>query len=202
MKQKLATLAAFVLAASPALAADTYNVDKVHSSALFTIRHLMSKVTGKFTDLSGTIQIDRAKPEASSVEFAIKTSSIDTSNTQRDEHLRSGDFFDAAANPEITFKSTKVKSTGKDTYSVTGTLTLRGVSKEVTLPVTVLGEGKDPMGNEKIGFEVETTLNRKDYNIVWNRALDTGGYVLGDDVKVAITLEVAKKKEAPAPAAK
>jgi polyisoprenoid-binding protein YceI len=198
MKQKLATLAAFVLAASPALAADTYTVDKVHSSALFTVRHLMSKVTGKFTDLSGSIQIDHAKPETSSVEFAIKTSSIDTSEARRDEHLRSGDFFDATANPEITFKSTKVKSTGKDSYAVTGTLTLHGVSKEVTLPVTVLGEGKDPMGNEKIGFEVETTLNRKDYNMVWNRALDAGGYVLGDDVKVTITLEAAKKKEAPA----
>ena len=198
MKQKLATLAALVLAASPALAADTYTVDKVHSTALFTVRHLMSKVTGKFTDLSGSIQIDHAKPETSSVEFAIKTASVDTSNSQRDEHLRSADFFDAAANPEITFKSTKVKSTSKDSYAVTGTLTLRGVSKEVTLPVTVLGEGKDPMGNEKIGFEVETSLNRKDYNIVWNKALDTGGYVLGDDVKVTVTLEVAKKKEAPA----
>lgn len=199
MKQKLATLAAFVLAASPALAADTYTVDKVHSTALFTVRHLMSKVTGKFTDLSGTIQIDHAKPETSTVEFAIKTASVDTSNSQRDDHLRSPDFFDATANPEITFKSTKVKSTGKDTYAVTGTLTLRGVAKEVTLPVTVLGEGKDPMGNEKIGFEVETTLNRKDYNIIWNKTLDAGGYMLGDDVTVAVNLEAVKKKaDAPA----
>ena len=125
MKGKLSLLAALALAASPVYATDTYDVDKVHSNAQFTIRHLMSKVTGKFTDVEGTVLIDRARPEASSVEFKIKTASINTAEQKRDEHLRSPDFFDAATYPEITFKSTKIKATGKDTYQVTGTLTMR-----------------------------------------------------------------------------
>jgi len=194
----LSVLAALMLAAAPLFAAETYTVDKVHSNAQFTIRHLMSKVTGKFTDVEGVVQVDRAKPEASVVEFKIKTASIDTANKQRDDDLRSANFFDVASHPEITFKSTKVKPTGKDSYQVTGTLTMRGVAKEITLPVTVLGEMKDPWGNERIGFEVETTLNRKDYNILWNKTLDSGGYLLGDDVKVTIALEAIKKKEAAA----
>jgi polyisoprenoid-binding protein YceI len=192
-------LLALVLTARPALAAETYTVDKAHSDAVFTIRHLMSKVTGRFTDLNGTISIDRAKPEASSVEFKIQAASIDTHEPDRDKHLRSADFFDAEKNPEITFKSKAIKPTGKDTYDVTGTLTIRGVSKEITLPVSVLGEMKDPRGQEKIGFETTTTLNRKDYGVSWNRALDAGGYILGDDVKITITLEAGKQA---APAAK
>jgi polyisoprenoid-binding protein YceI len=201
MKAKLPLLAALALAASPVFAVDTYVVDKSHSNAQFTIRHLMSKVTGKFTDVEGLVQVDRAKPEASSVEFKIKTASINTAEAKRDEHLRSPDFFDAEKYPEITFKSTTMKATGKDAYQVAGTLTMRGVSKEVTLPVTVLGEMKDPWGNDRAGFEVLTTLNRKDYNIIWNKTLDAGGYMLGDDVTVAVTLEAVKKKDtASAPA--
>jgi len=185
------------LVASPLLAADTYVVDNNHSIVVFTVRHLVSKVTGRFGDLNGTINIDRAKPEASSVEFKIQTASIDTNQPDRDKHLRSADFFDAEKNPEITFKSKSIKPTGKDTYDVTGTLTLRGVSKEITLPVSVLGEGKDPRGQEKIGFETSTTINRKDYGVNWNRALDAGGYILGDDVKVTITLEAGKQPPPP-----
>src|SRR5215468_7711818 len=187
MKVRSAVLA-LVLTASPVLAAENYTVDKVHSEAVFTIRHLMSKVTGRFGDLSGAISIDRAKPEASSVEFKIQTASIDTNQPDRDKHLRSADFFDAEKNPEITFKSKAIKATGKDTYDVTGTLTIRGVSKDVTLPVSVLGEMKDPRGQERMGFETTTTINRKDYGVSWNRALDAGGYLLGDDVKITITL--------------
>ncbi len=125
----LSVLAALMLAAAPLFAAETYTVDKVHSNAQFTIRHLMSKVTGKFTDVEGAVEVDRAKPEASVVEFKIKTASIDTANKQRDDDLRSANFFDVASHPEITFKSTKVKPTGKDSYQVTGTLTMRGVAK-------------------------------------------------------------------------
>jgi polyisoprenoid-binding protein YceI len=192
---RLSVPAALILAATPLFAAETYTVDKVHSNAQFTIRHLMSKVTGKFTEVEGAVQVDRTKPEASAVEFKIKTASIDTANKQRDDHLRSPDFFDAANNPEITFKSSKMKATGKDSYQVTGTLTIRGVSKEITVPVSVLGEMKDPWGNERVGFEIQTTLNRKDYNILWNKTLDAGGYLLGDDVAVNLTLEAVKKKE-------
>ena len=131
---------------------------------------------------------------ASSVEFHIKAASIDTGNqADRDKHLRTADFFDVEKYPEITFKSESIKATGKDKYDVTGTLTLHGVSKKVTLPVTYLGQAKDPWGNTRAGFETETTLNRKDYGIVWNKALDSGGVLLGDDVKVDIDLETVKK---------
>jgi polyisoprenoid-binding protein YceI len=195
MRVRPALLAALV-AASPTLArTETYVVDKTHSDAIFTIRHLMSRVTGRFNDVSGTISVDRDKPEGSSVEFTIQTASINTNDEGRDKHLRSADFFDAEKNPQITFKSTKMKSTGKDTYDVTGQFTMRGVTKEITLPVAVLGEMKDGRGTPKIGFETSTTLNRKDYGVSWNRALDAGGYVLADDVKVTITLEAALKKE-------
>jgi polyisoprenoid-binding protein YceI len=194
MRVRPALLAALV-AATPAFAAETYVVDKSHSDAIFTIRHLMSRVTGRFDDIAGTINIDRAKPESSTVEFTIQATSIDTNDEGRDKHLRSADFFDVEKNPVISFKSTKMKATGKDTYDVTGQFTMRGVTKEITLPVTVLGEMKDGRGTPKIGFETTTTLNRKDYGVNWNRALDAGGYILADDVKVTITLEAGLKKD-------
>src|SRR5262249_3020100 len=130
------------------------------------------------------------------VEFTIKAASIDTSNENRDKDLRSANFFDVEKFPEITFKSSKVKSAGKDRYDVTGTLNLHGVAKEVTLPVQFLGYGKDPWGNDRAGFSTDVTLNRKDFGIVWNKNLDSGGLLLGDEVWVSINLETAKKKEA------
>ena len=181
-------------AAAPAAAtaAETWTVDRVHSDASFQIRHLVSKVRGRFTDFEGTLKIDRARPEASSVELKIKTASIDTANQRRDDHLRSADFFDAANNPEITFKSSKVVSRGADKYDVTGTFTMRGVAREITVPVTFLGFGNDGRGTEKAGFETTTALNRKDFGIVWNKALDTGGAVLGDEVQVTFNIEANK----------
>jgi len=181
-------------AASPLLAADTYAIDKNHSDVSFQIRHFASKVRGRFTDFTGTIQADTAKPETSSVEFAIKTSSVDTGNADRDNHLRTADFFDAAKYPDITFKSTKITPTGKDTFDVTGTLTMRGVAKTITIPVAYLGSAKDPGGNERASFELATKLNRKDYGINWNKALEAGGFMLSDDVDVTIALETVKKK--------
>jgi polyisoprenoid-binding protein YceI len=189
-----AFLAAAVLAASPVLAADVYTVDKVHSEALFTVKHMMSRVTGRFNDFTGTINVDPANPAASSVEFTINASSIDTDNADRDKHLKSPDFFDVEKTPTITFKSSKVTPAGNNKYNVDGPLTIHGVSKQVTLPVEFLGFGKDPWGNDRAGFAIETTLNRKDFGILWNKALDQGGYVLGDDVKVVINLETIKKK--------
>jgi polyisoprenoid-binding protein YceI len=195
--------AALFVAAAPALtvpaaAADTYGIDKAHSEVVFSIKHLVSKVSGKFQDFEGKIAIDRAKPEASTAEFTIKATSINTGETRRDDHLRSPDFFDVAKNPEITFKSSKVTAKSKDAFEVAGELTMRGVTKPVVLAVSFLGDIKDPMGNEKAGFEVTTTLNRKDFGIVWNRALDQGGFVLGDDVKVTINLQAVKPKQAAA----
>jgi polyisoprenoid-binding protein YceI len=176
-------------------AVESYVIDKNHSDASFQVRHFASKVRGRFADFGGTIQADPAKPEASSVEFTIKTASIDTNQPDRDKHLRSADFFDADKFPEITFKSTRITPAGKDKYDVTGTLTLHGVSKEVTLPVTFLGTMKDPRGNEIASFELETKLNRKDFGMTWNRALDNGGFMLSDDVDVQISLET--RKQAP-----
>ncbi|HEY2797037.1 MAG TPA: YceI family protein [Thermoanaerobaculia bacterium] len=193
----LALAAAFILSAAsaaPVFAADTYTIDKNHSDVSFTIRHFASKVRGRFTDFSGAIQADPSKPEGSSVAFSIKTGSIDTNNADRDNHLRSPDFFDAAKNPEITFKSSKMVPKGKDQYDVTGTLTMRGISKEVTIPVVYLGSAKDPGGNDRASFELSTKLNRKDYGINWNKALDGGGFMLSDDVDVTISLETVKKK--------
>jgi polyisoprenoid-binding protein YceI len=184
----------------PAAAADTYAVDKTHSEVLFSVKHLVSRVSGQFQDFAGTILIDRAKPEASSAEFTIKATSISTKETRRDDHLRSPDFFDVAKFPEITFKSTKVTPKEKDAFEVTGDLTMHGVTKPVVLAVGFLGDIKDQMGNDKAGFEATTTLNRKDFGILWNKALDQGGYVLGDDVKIVINLEAAKPKAAPAAA--
>ena len=184
--------------ASPALAADTYTFDKAHTTVGFQVRHIVTNVGGKFQDFAGTIQVDRAKPESSSVEFTIQAASINTNEPKRDEHLKSPDFFDVAKNPTITFKSTSVKATGKDAFEVTGNLTMRGVTKQVTLPVTLLGEAKDPWGNDKIGFETSTTLNRKDYGINWNKALDNGGLLVADEVKVQISVEANKVKAQPA----
>lgn len=185
----IAAIIAVPLAAqAPASAVETWAVDKVHSSATFKIRHIMANVTGQFRDFAGTIQVDRANPANSSVEFTIQTASIDTGNEGRDKHLRSADFFDAEKYPTITFKSTSVKPKSATEFDVTGDFTMHGVTKRITLPVTHLG-----FGTKKGGFEIETTLNRKDFGIEWNRALDEGGVVLGDDVKVVINLEVNRK---------
>jgi polyisoprenoid-binding protein YceI len=195
MNRTLAMVAlASGLAASPVVA-DTFVIDPVHSDASFQVRHFVSNVRGRFTDFQGTIVGDAAKPEAATVEFTVKAASIDTAQPNRDKHLRSADFFDAEKFPEITFKSTKIKAVGKDKYEVIGPLTMRGVTRPVTLLVTNLGSvgtGKDA----KLGFEATTTVNRKDFGIVWNKALDTGGYMLGDAVIVDINIEAGRKKEA------
>jgi polyisoprenoid-binding protein YceI len=189
-------LAAMPLVAQTPAVAEQWGVDKNHSTATFKVRHMMANVVGQFRDFTGDIHIDRANPEKSKVEFTIETTSIDTGNANRDEHLRSPDFFDVAKFPTITFKSTAVKAKSKNDFDVTGDLTMHGVTKSVTLPVTFLGFGKTARG-EKAGFEIETTLNRKDYGVVWNRTLDEGGFLLGDDVKISINLEVDRKAAAP-----
>src|SRR6185369_14826181 len=192
-RPRVAFVLAAAIAASASLSAETYVIDKNHSDASFQIRHFASKVRGRFADFEGTIQADPAKPESSSVTFTIKTASIDTNQPDRDKHLRSTDIFDAEKFPEITFKSSKMTPAGKDKYDVTGTLTMHGVSKEVTLPVTFLGTMKDPRGNEIASFELATKLNRKDFGINWNKALDAGGFMLSDDVDVQIALETKKQ---------
>ena len=197
-RSRILALLALSIAAAAVLSAETYTIDKNHSDASFQIRHFASKVRGRFSDFEGTIQADPAKPEASSVVFTIKTASIDTNQPDRDKHLRTADFFDVEKFPEITFKSSKFTPAGKDKYNVTGTLTMHGVSKEVTLPVTFLGSMKDPRGNEVASFEIETKLNRKDFGINWNKTLDNGGVMLSDDVDISISLETKKQANAAA----
>jgi polyisoprenoid-binding protein YceI len=180
----LAAGALFAALAAPAFA-DVYAVDPGHSEVSFQVRHLVSQVRGRFNQFSGTVNLNPQKMADSSVEFSVKAASIDTALPDRDKHLRSPDFFDVEKQPEITFKSTSIKATGKDTYAVTGNFTF-------------LGAAKDPWGNEKAGFETATTINRKDYGMVWNAALDNGGVILGDEVKIEINLEAQKAKPAPA----
>jgi polyisoprenoid-binding protein YceI len=194
MIRRAVALAA-VLAAAP-LGAETFVIDEGHSEVGFQIRHMMTKVRGRFTDFEGRIEADRAKPQASAVELTIRATSIDTANANRDKDLRGADFFDVEKYPTITFKSTRITPKGKDAYDVTGTLTMRGVAKEITLPVSFLGFMKNQRGTDTAGFETAVTLNRKDFGITWNRTLDAGGVLLGDEVNVSISLET--RKEAPA----
>jgi polyisoprenoid-binding protein YceI len=182
-----------VLGFGSAAAEGTYVIDTVHSNVGFKVRHLVSKVSGEFTDFSGMIVADFEKLDASSVEFTVKTASIDTGNEKRDDHLRSADFFDVEKFPEITFKSSKITKIDDDSFAVAGTLTMHGVSREITITVDFLGE-MTAMGGTRAGYELTTTLNRKDYGVSWNRALDAGGFVLGDDVEVNIALEVVKQE--------
>ena len=196
MNRKLfAAVALTALAALP-LAAETYTVDPGHSGVSFSVRHMVTNVQGRFNDFTGKVNMDPKNLPGSSVEFHVKTASIDTGVPDRDKHLRSADFFDAEKYPEIVFKSESIAPAGKDKYNVTGTLTMHGVSKKVTLPVSFLGQAKDPWGGTRAGFETSTTINRKDYGIVWNKAVDNGGVLLGDDVKVDINIEA--KVDAPA----
>ena len=173
-------------------AQNLYTIDPNHSSVGFKVRHLVSKVGGEFTEFEGTINADFSNLDVSGVQFSIHASSLDTRNEDRDGHLRSPDFFDVEKFPEITFTSNKVTKIDSDSFAVAGTLKMHGVSKPITLTVDYLGE-MNAMGGTRAGYELSTTLDRKDWGISWNRALDTGGFVLGDDVEVMINLEVVKQ---------
>ena len=193
--RKTLTLGAlvFALSAGTIAAQSTYGIDTVHSSVGFKVRHLVSNVTGEFTEFDGTITADFQKLDNSSVEFVIQTASIDTRNEKRDGHLRSADFFDAEKYPEITFTSSKITKIDSDSYAVAGILSMHGVNNPVVLTVDFLGE-MTAMGGTRAGFEVSTTINRQDFGVSWNRTLDQGGFVLGDDVEVTINLEAVKQE--------
>lgn len=189
----IAAVAVLGFAGTPAhAAAATFVVDPNHSDVSFRIRHLMSPVRGRFTKFEATVIKDDANPSASSVTFTIDSASIDTGVADRDKHLRSEDFFAVDQHPKITFKSSKVEKVSDSAYKVTGELKMRGVTKVITLDVTLDGEMKDPGGNLRVGFSTSTTLDRKEFGINWNRALDTGGFLLADEVKAEISLELKK----------
>ncbi len=166
-----------------------FQVDLAHSEATFRVRHLVTRVRGQFDDFSARIELDVDEPTRSSVEMVIKTASVQTFNEERDQHLRSTDFFDAETYPEIRFVSDSIEHVKDDLYNVHGDLTIRGVTRTVELPVHYMGTTKDPWGNFKAGFETEITIDRTDFGMRFNAPLDTGGFLLGDDVSIAVNIE-------------
>ena len=170
----------------------TYKVDPAHSSIVFNIRHLVSQVEGRFRDFQGSIQYDAKNIKDSSVEFTVKADSIFTDNEKRDAHLKNDDFFAVDKYPTLSFKSKKVVPRGENKFEVLGTMTIRGVSKDMMVPVQLLGVGPGFQG-EVAGFRSDFTIQRKDFGIVWNRNLDKGGSVLGDSVDVRLLVEAGKQ---------
>jgi len=171
-----------------------WNIDSSHSLAEFSVRHLMiTTVTGRFGKVEGFVTYDPEKPNEVSIEATIDASSIDTGDGKRDAHLKSADFFDVENHPKLTFKSTKAEKTG-DGYKVTGDLTMHGVAKPITLEVEgPSGTSKDPWGNTRIGASAHAKVNRKDWNLNWNVALEAGGVLVGEQVKIALEVSLVKQ---------
>lgn len=186
---------AFALTLPAMAAAANWSIDPEHSSVGFKIRHLMvSNVKGTFDKYTGSVYLDEKDITRSKVDVSIETASINTKVEKRDEHLRSADFFDVAKYPAMTFKSKKVAKAGKDKLKVTGDLTLHGITREVVLNVDgPTKEIKDPWGNLRRGASATATINRKDFGLTWNKALETGGVVVGDEVNIIIEIEMIKK---------
>ena len=181
----------------PTALSGTYAIDPAHSRIGFVARHAMvAKVRGSFNEFSGTGYFDAEDPTKSHLELTIKAASVDTRNADRDAHLRNNDFFDMERYPEITFVSTAVEQVDADNYRVTGDLTIRGVTKPVTVDLEYTGAAVDPFGNQRIGLEGKATVNRKDWGITWNAALEAGGVLVSD--KVTLELEVSAIRTAEA----
>jgi polyisoprenoid-binding protein YceI len=166
-----------------------WNLDTAHSSVNFSVRHMViSKVRGHFTQFSGTLDFDEARPQAAKLEVKVQTASVNTNDAQRDGHLKSADFFDVEKYPEMTYKSSAVEVVDKNHFRVQGQLTLHGVTKPVTLDVEYAGHGRDPWGGDRAGFTATAGINRKDFGLNWNQALEAGGVLVSDQVE--ITLEI------------
>jgi polyisoprenoid-binding protein YceI len=176
------------------MAKSHWNVDATHSSIDFTIKHMMiAKVKGSFNSFEAQIEADPEDLTTANVQFSIDLSSIDTRNADRDNHLRTGDFFDIEQYPKMTFQSTSITKKGEGEYNVTGNVSLHGVTRPESFTVSFEGAGKDPWGNEKVGFSGNGSLKRSDYGLTYNAALETGGFLIGDEVKVSIEIEAAKQ---------
>jgi len=197
MNRMVHMLAALALLTIPSLAfASTWNIDSDHSSIGFKVRHLMvSNVKGTFGKVQGVVNVDDEDVTKSQVNVTIDTTSIDTGVAKRDTHLRSPEFLDVAKFPTMTFASTKVEKHGMNGLKVTGNLTLHGVTRAVVLDVEgPSGQSKDPWGNYRRGASANTTINRKDFGLTWNKALETGGVVVGDEVNINLEVEMVKAK--------
>jgi polyisoprenoid-binding protein YceI len=175
-----------------------WTIDTSHSEIIFSVRHMMiSKVRGRFEKFTGTVNFDEANPAASSVEVQIEAGSINTNDEKRDGHLTSADFLDTATFPQITFVSKSVEVVDASTGRITGDLTIRGVTKEVVLTTEYSGQAKSPWGTTSAGFSAETKINRKDWGLNWNVALETGGVLVGEEVTIQIEVEIVKQVEEP-----
>jgi polyisoprenoid-binding protein YceI len=169
-------------------------VDATHSSVDFSIRHMMvSNVKGTFHTYSASIDADPSDLTTADIQFSVDLASIDTRNADRDNHLRTGDFFDIEKYPQLTFNATKIEKKSDDEYAVTGDLSLHGVTRAETFAATFEGSGKDPWGNEKVGFSAKGAINRSDYGLTYNAVLETGGIMVGDTVKISLEIQAAKQ---------
>jgi len=182
------------MATTPSAAVTTtWKIDPAHSYIEFAVKHLMfTTVRGRFSDVEGTITVVENDPSRSSVNATIKAASIDTRTGQRDDHLRSEDFLHAERFPDLTFRSTRI-SGDSDSFEVTGELTIRGVTREITLDATKEGAGKDPWGGERVGFSATAKLDRRDYGLTWNQAIESGGVVVGNEVKISVEVQAVKQ---------
>ena len=172
----------------------TWAIDPAHTHVEFAVKHLMiSTVRGRFGVVRGTVTTDDADPTKSVAEIEIDAASIDTRESQRDAHLKSADFFHVEEHPKLIFKSKRVSDVKGDTFKLIGDLTIHGVTREVTLDVTSGGRGKDPWGGERSAFSATTSIKRGDYGLTWNQALEAGGILVGDDIKISLDVELVKK---------
>lgn len=170
-----------------------YSLDRAHSSVTFGVRHFFNEVPGRFTDFEGTLVYNAENPSASRIELVVKTDSINTDLDRRDQHLRSPDFFDTAQYPEMSFRSVSVIQEEDGSLSINGDFTLRGKTKRMTIPARVLGVMELGEGAAKAAFQSEFTIDRQEFGVSWNRALDNGGTVLGNEVKIRIILQADRK---------
>jgi polyisoprenoid-binding protein YceI len=172
----------------------TWNIDNSHTLVEFSVRHLMiSTVKGRFGDVSGKVVSDDANPSGAQIEVTINAASIDTREAQRDAHLKSADFFDVEQFPTLTFRSTRIEKASGDDLKVTGDLSIRGTTREVVLDVTSEGRVTDPWGGQRAGYSAKTKIKRSDFGLTWNLALETGGVVVGDEIKIALEVELVKQ---------
>lgn len=189
------TVLALTLALGLVSKAETWSIDKAHSSVGFTVSHMViSKVNGKFDDFDATVSFDGKDLKAASVEATVQIASVDTDNEKRDEHLRSGDFFDAENHPTMTFKSTKIEPGTDNEFKMTGDLTIRGVTKPVTFDAKLNGTTNDPWGNTRAGFSATAEINRQDFGVSWSSVLDNGGLVVSDNVTINLEIQVILDK--------
>jgi polyisoprenoid-binding protein YceI len=174
--------------------ATQWRIDPNHTNVEFTVKHMMfTTVHGRFTEVDGTVHYDEADSARSTLEVSIKAASIDTRSPDRDTHLRSQDFFDVDKYPTITFRSTRIQSTGGKGLRIAGDLTIHGVTRPVTLEATEEGRGKDPWGGDRAGFSATTTIDRHDFGLKWNQALEHGGWLVGQEVKISLDVQLVRQ---------